>query len=142
MNWVSRLAAWVRELFQEAPETGEDTAVSGAGSAPAAPAHTARPMEAVVCSVREYKDARYAAQSLRDGKVVFILLGDTDEETAQRIIDFVSGAVYLLHGALQMYGNDVVLCTPESVQIRHMDYHQIGLLDLSSLQGGDVWEKS
>ena len=47
---------------------------------------------------------------------------EVDEALGQRILDFVSGAVYLLHGSMQLLGSDVLLCTPDTVRVEQGDY--------------------
>lgn len=118
MKMLGRVAAWWRETFDrpdewdpempEGPERGD--------TAPATPARPVRPLEAIVAFPREFKDARFIAQSLSEGKVTLLSLSQVDESEAQRIIDFISGAVYLLHGQIQLCG-DVLLCTPDSVRV-------------------------
>ena len=40
-----------------------------------------------------------------------------DSTIAARIVDFVGGAVYLLHASIQLMNEDTLLLTPESVSI-------------------------
>lgn len=122
MDILSRLIAWFRENFSERPELDLAEETYPANRASALPARAVRPLETLICTPREYRDARYAVQSLHEEKIVLIRLLEVDEETAQRIIDFVSGAVYLLHGSMQLYGSSVLLCTPELVRVEKEDF--------------------
>lgn len=122
MDLLQRLIAWCREAFSEPPDTDLDDHAYLEDRAAPAPVRALRPMETLICTPRDFKDARYAVQSLHDEKVVIVRLMDVDEETAQRIIDFISGAVYLLHGSLQLYGETVLLCTPDQVRVEREDF--------------------
>lgn len=122
MDILSRLIAWFRENFSERPDLDLLEETYPENRAASLPARAARPLETLVCTPREYRDARYAVQSLHEDKIVLIRLFEVDEETAQRIIDFVSGAVYLLHGSMQLYGSSVLLCTPEMVRVEKEDF--------------------
>lgn len=109
---------WEEEEYPDYPKE-EDRAAS-------LPVRAARPLETIICTPHEYKDARFVVQSIEEGKVVVLRLMEVDEPLAQRIIDFVSGAVFLLHGTITLYGGDVVLCTPVSVRVEQGDYmHKI-----------------
>lgn len=121
MGIVSRIRGWWSSLsaaddaeWDEEDEDCEETAK-------AIPARAARPLESLICTPRDYKDARYAVQSLKEGKIVIVRLMEVDEALGQRILDFVSGAVYLLHGSMQLFGG-VLICTPDTVRLEQGDY--------------------
>lgn len=122
MDLLQRLIAWCQEAFSEPPDTDLDGDAYPEDLAAPTPVRALRPMETLICTPREFKDARYAVQSLNDKKVVLVRLIDVDEDTAQRIIDFISGAVYLLHGSMQLFGETVLLCTPEDVRVEREDF--------------------
>lgn len=121
MGIVSRIRGWWSSLsaaddaeWDEEDEDREETAK-------AIPARAARPLESLICTPRDYKDARYAVQSLKEGKIVIVRLMEVDEALGQRILDFMSGAVYLLHGSMQFFGG-VLICTPDTVRLEQGDY--------------------
>ncbi len=122
MDLLQRLIAWCREAFSEPPDTDLDDEAYPEDRAAPPPVRALRPMETLICTPRDFKDARYAVQSLEDEKVVIVRLMEVDEDTAQRIIDFISGAVYLLHGSMQLYGETVLLCTPDQVRVEREDF--------------------
>ena len=66
------------------------------------------------CSVISFSELY---SSLQQGLVVFVCLGNLDSTIAARIVDFVGGAVYLLHASIQLMNEDTLLLTPESVSI-------------------------
>lgn len=123
MGIVSRMRGWLSAFFPDPEEEDwEDEAESREESAAAIPARAVHPLESLICTPRDYKDARYAVQSLKEGKIVILRLMEVDEALGQRILDFVSGAVYLLHGGMQLCGGDVLVCTPDTVRVEQGDY--------------------
>ncbi|MBW3622008.1 MAG: cell division protein SepF, partial [Armatimonadetes bacterium] len=80
--------------------------------------HTPRPTEiSVWVSPRSLNDAQSAADKLKERRPVLINLERTDEETARRIVDFISGVTYALDGYYQRIGTKVFLFTPSNTVI-------------------------
>lgn len=82
---------------------------------------TKTPLSILVSTPREFSDVRSAARSLQEGKIVVVRLAEADEALSQRITDFLSGAVFLVGGAMQLIG-DVLVCTPETVRTETEDF--------------------
>lgn len=122
MGVLGRVRSWLSTVFADPDEDGLDEELENGDTAASIPARAVRPLESLICTPRDYKDARYAVQSLSEGRVVIIRLMEVDEALGQRILDFVSGAVYLLHGSMQLLGSDVLLCTPDTVRVEQGDY--------------------
>ena len=54
----------------------------------------------------------------KKGLVVLVVLGsNVDDETASRFVDFMSGAVYLGKGEVELLNGQVLLCAPSAVHI-------------------------
>jgi cell division inhibitor SepF len=64
-----------------------------------------------------YEDARPAADGLKDGRQQIINLEKTNQETFQRILDFLSGVTYALNGFVEKVGDRVYLFAPSNVTI-------------------------
>ncbi len=122
MGIIRRVRGWLSAVFADTDEDELEEEERPEGTAASIPARAVRPLESLICTPRDYKDARYAVQSLKEGKIVVIRLMEVDESLGQRILDFVSGAVYLLHGSMQLLGDDVLLCTPDTVRVEQGDY--------------------
>lgn len=120
MEIFSRLRAWFAKTFFSAETEPEEPAPATDGVLPA-PARPVRPLELLIVTPADYRDARQAARALEEEKALFLCLGGLEEGTAQRITDFVSGAVYLLHGTIQLYGGGLLLCLPQSVRLKQED---------------------
>lgn len=121
MGIVSRIRGWWSSLSAADDAEWDEEDGDREETAKAIPARAARPLESLICTPRDYKDARYAVQSLKEGKIVIVRLMEVDEALGQRILDFVSGAVYLLHGSMQLFGG-VLICTPDTVRLEQGDY--------------------
>jgi cell division inhibitor SepF len=61
--------------------------------------------------------AQAIADHLREGRPVLIDFHGCDPRLAGRLMDFASGLVYALEGTLQHVGADVVLLSPDAVDL-------------------------
>ena len=66
---------------------------------------------------KSFNDAADVVDNLKARKPVVINLLNLDEETARKIFDFCSGAVYSLDGKISKVSNDVFLLAPSNVDI-------------------------
>jgi cell division inhibitor SepF len=64
-----------------------------------------------------FEDAAKAADHLKGRKQVVINLEHLNRETAQRVVDFLSGVTYALNGTIQKVGNNIFLFAPSNVII-------------------------
>lgn len=71
----------------------------------------------ILCEPRSYHEAQEIADNLVNRRSVVINLEKIDREQAKRIIDFLSGTVYAIHGNIQKLGTKTFLCTPDNVEI-------------------------
>lgn len=55
-------------------------------------------MEMILLKAKEYKETEAIAIHIRNRKVVVLNVEDLDSESAQRMVDFLSGAVFALGG--------------------------------------------
>lgn len=134
MGALGRLIDGVKGLFAAPAPMEDEEEMLREDSAASIPARAVRPMEMLIYTPREYKDARYAVQSLNDGKTVVLRLMETDAETAQRILDFVSGAVYLVRGSMQLVGEIILIAAPSSVRLETGD-HRLRLAEMPVFRG-------
>ncbi len=73
--------------------------------------------EVCIFKPTDISEAREITNTLRANKSVVVNLENTDDATAQRIIDFTSGACYAIDGTLQKISNYIFLVTPSTVDI-------------------------
>lgn len=64
-----------------------------------------------------YEDARKVSDSLKTGRAVIVNLEQIDKELAQRIVDFLSGTVYSLSGAIRKLSKDILVVAPNGYHI-------------------------
>ena len=72
-------------------------------------------MEVSMIKPTSVDDARDICDTIISGRAVIINLEGIHVETAQRIIDFTSGACYSLQGNLQKISNYIFIVTPKAV---------------------------
>lgn len=72
-----------------------------------------------VCMVKPSSlgDAREICDTLLSGRAVVINMEGIPTETAQKIIDFTSGACYSMDGNMQKISNYIFIATPQSVEL-------------------------
>lgn len=76
-----------------------------------------RSMEVTMIKPTSMEDSRDISDFLLDGKAVVLNMEGIHTETAQRIIDFTSGATYSMNGNLQKISNYIFIATPNSVEL-------------------------
>lgn len=63
------------------------------------------------------KDLQLLIECLRRKESCIVNLGAMDNATAEKVLDFLSGAVYALRGTIKRLQGDLFLLTPEGVNI-------------------------
>lgn len=63
------------------------------------------------------KQAQEVIDCIKSGEPIIIKLDETDEEVAQRVLDFTAGAVYALGGVIKKVSNCAFLAVPPSVKV-------------------------
>ena len=75
-----------------------------------------------------YEDVQEIGEYLRCKKAVIINLENVNKEDGQRILDFMSGATFMIEGTIQKVSNLIYLMTPKCVEIQNdvekRDYKQ------------------
>ena len=70
-----------------------------------------------VIRCERFDDAMVAAQALQERQCVGLQLDGMDPQQAQRLVDFVAGAVEALEGRIERIGEGTVLCAPAGVEV-------------------------
>ncbi len=71
----------------------------------------------VIVSPQNINDAKDICDHLRSNRSIVMNVEDIETQIAQRIVDFLSGAVYSLDGSIQKVSSGIFLATPNSVDI-------------------------
>lgn len=74
-------------------------------------------LKVVIMSPQNILETRDLCDHLRANKPVIMNVENVDTPTAQRMVDFLSGAVYCLDGDIQKISNGIFLATPASIEI-------------------------
>lgn len=78
---------------------------------------TTTPMKVVLVEPVSYDEVQNICDNLKSKKPIIINFENMDKETARRMVDFISGAVYALDGNIQKVSNGIVLVAPSNVDI-------------------------
>ncbi|MGI6778056.1 MAG: cell division protein SepF [Acetivibrionales bacterium] len=79
--------------------------------------HTNTQFKVVIMQPESFEDAQDICDHLKNKKPIIVNLEDIEKESAQRIIDFLSGAVYSLEGNIQKVSTGIFLLAPNNVDI-------------------------
>ncbi len=92
--------------------------------------------EMEVCVIRPtmIEDEREITDTLLDGRTVVLNVEGLAVDTAQRIIDFISGSTYALGGNLQKISNYIFILTPPNVDISGDFQNYMDSFDVNSFR--------
>lgn len=79
--------------------------------------HSNNQFKVVIMQPESFDDARDVSDHLKNKKPVVINLESLSKETAQRVVDFISGSVYGLDGDIQKVSAGIFLIAPNNVDI-------------------------
>lgn len=71
----------------------------------------------VISEPRVYSDAKEIAKHLLSNKAVIVNFSKIDEVQSKRIIDFLAGTIFAIHGEIKTVGENIFLCTPPKFEI-------------------------
>ncbi len=79
--------------------------------------HTNSTMRVVISRPKDYDEATAICDELKNRKLVVINVSDLEPKTAQRLLDFMGGASYVLNGELQEVEKNVYILSPSNVEV-------------------------
>lgn len=79
--------------------------------------HSSSYVKVVVYQPLNYDDTQYIVNNLKGRKPVIVNLDSLEGDLAQRVLDFMSGAVYALDGTIQKVSRSIFLLVPSNVDI-------------------------
>ncbi|MGM0902076.1 cell division protein SepF [Mesobacillus maritimus] len=71
----------------------------------------------ILLEPRVYAEAQDIADHLKNRRAVVVNLQRIEQDQARRIVDFLSGTVYAIGGDIQKIGANIILCTPDNVEV-------------------------
>lgn len=78
---------------------------------------TSSSMKMVVYQPMSYEDAQNIVDNLRARKPVIVNMVDLERECAQRVVDFIAGAVYALNGTIRKVSFGIFVIVPSNVSL-------------------------
>jgi cell division inhibitor SepF len=79
--------------------------------------HSNNQFKVVIFQPETFDDAREVCDHLKSKKPVVVNLESLTKETAQRVVDFLSGSVYGLDGDIQKVSANIFMIAPNNVDI-------------------------
>ena len=73
--------------------------------------------EVCIMKPANFEDSQEICDMLLNGRAAVINLEGYDVEMAQRIMDFISGAVYAVNGKLHQISNYIFIISPDTIDI-------------------------
>ena len=70
-----------------------------------------------VFSPTAYSDVEAIIDALKNGKNTMVHLSELKTETAVRVLDMLSGAIYALGGGVYEMGKDIYMFSPSGVEV-------------------------
>jgi len=105
--------------------TAEEEVEEGVGDfdvAPAAPAAPAPNTAALkIINPKSYQDASEIAGYLMNGSTVLLNIENMAREQAVRMIDYLSGATYVLGGLMTKVGKTTIVVAPKNVDVSSIE---------------------
>ena len=86
------------------------------------PTSQAKPYTMVVINPNDYKDAEKIGDHIRQGHPVVVNVERTDQDIAERIIDFVQGVTYALDGRIDQVSDTIYLCAPSNMTVSRENF--------------------
>lgn len=99
-----------REEYQKEPPRQTLPLMSASGSAPAL-------QNVVLYSPKSFNDIQTLIDFLKRREPAVVELSGVADSSAQRILDFLSGAIYALSGSIHRISGTIFLLTPSGVSI-------------------------
>lgn len=111
----SRGTTSIRPLTR--PEPSAPSSARSTGVRPVGLATEAPPVKVHVIEPVEFGDAQEIGDRLRENQPVIITISEVEADLARRLIDFCSGATYVLGGTMERVAKNVFLLTPANVEV-------------------------
>ena len=107
------------------------------------PNHTMpkKSMEMVLVKAKSYDDMQSIAKNIKDRKVVIVNFEDMDKETAQRMVDFLSGAVFGLDGMPKKVSGSTFLFSSSQVDLEGQIMEDTSSAFAESTSSYNIWKR-
>ena len=79
--------------------------------------HTASSAKVVIIKPSDYDEAANICDNLKNRKIVVVNTTSLESKIAQRLLDFIGGASYVLGGELQEVEKGIYILSPSNVEV-------------------------
>ena len=79
--------------------------------------HQSSYVKVVVYQALTYDDTQNIIDNLKNRKPIIVNLDSLEQDLAQRVLDFMSGAVYALDGTIQKVSRSIFVLVPSNIDI-------------------------
>ncbi|HHY83244.1 MAG TPA: cell division protein SepF [Clostridiales bacterium] len=79
--------------------------------------HQSTYIKVVVYQALTYDDTQNIIDNLKNRKPIIVNLDSLEQDLAQRVLDFMSGAVYALDGNIQKVSRNIFVLVPSNIDI-------------------------
>jgi cell division inhibitor SepF len=122
MEFLGLAAEEEAEYEEYGEELTAEPARGRSGRLVSLPARDARPpMKVFVVQSAKFDDVQGMVDHLKNRSPVVGNLSGADYDTARRMVDFLTGAVYALNGSVHKVADGIFLFAPENVEIHAED---------------------
>ncbi|AIY83050.1 cell division protein SepF [Clostridium baratii] len=91
--------------------------ISGKKSNKVVNIHTSASAKVLITKPTAYEEAMEICDAVRNRRIVVVNTTNLDIRTAQRLLDFIGGSCYALHGDIQEIEKRVYLLSPSNVEV-------------------------
>jgi cell division inhibitor SepF len=105
----------VFDLFGKEPKNKTERTSRTAFSASVA--QTERTAPVAVFTPKSYSEVENIIDTIREGKNAVVHLNELQNETAVRVLDMLSGAIYALQGGVYEMGKNIFMFSPAGVEV-------------------------
>lgn len=79
--------------------------------------HSSTYIKVVVYQALTYDDTQNIIDNLKSRKPIIVNLDSLEQDLAQRVLDFMSGAIYALDGTIQKVSRSIFVLVPSNIDI-------------------------
>ena len=112
-DYTPSYGSWSKSVAPAATDNRRSRVVNMQGTS----MNTYSGVNMVIKQPTEYNGAREIARYLKDGQPVVVNLEKLDKVTAQKVTDFLGGAICALDGKMQKVSNGIIVVTPNNIGI-------------------------
>ena len=79
----------------------------------------------VVVNPKVFNDCEKIADHLKQSRPVVMNMEQTDQDIAQRVVDYVQGVMYALDGNIDRGSESIYLCAPNNMSVSRENYEEV-----------------